>query len=230
MHHTNQGGIVSTPSDPGSGQQPDPWAAPPSDPSGQAAPPPPSYGQQPPPAYGQQPPPAYGQPPAYGGAPQPGYGQAPYGGPQPGYGQAPYGAPQPGYGYQAPPTYAYASWFKRVGAAFIDYFGLAIIAVILFLAHAIILGLLVDLAAFVWALYNAYQGGATGQSFGKKTLGLRLLNETTGQPIGGGLGIGRYFLHIIDGIPCYIGYLWPLWDSKKQTFADKILKSVVINV
>ncbi|MDQ1539752.1 MAG: hypothetical protein QOH29_478, partial [Actinomycetota bacterium] len=28
----------------------------------------------------------------------------------------------------------------------------------------------------------------------------------------------------------YLGYLWPLWDSKRQTFADKILKTVVVNV
>jgi uncharacterized RDD family membrane protein YckC len=202
---------VSTPSDPGSGQQPDPWAAPPADASGQGAPPP-----MPPP------PPAYGQPA------QPAYGQPPYGGPQPGYGQAPpVGAP--GYGYQPmAPTYAYASWGPRVLAALIDYFVLFFIGFILILAHAPVIGALVYVAGLVWALYNAYQGGATGQSYGKKMIGIRLLREATGQPIGGGLGIGRYFLHIIDGIPCYIGYLWPLWDAKKQTFADKIVGSVVI--
>jgi hypothetical protein len=52
--------------------------------------------------------------------------------------------------------------------------------------------------------------------------------EATGQPVGGGLGIGRYFLHIVDSIPCYIGYLWPLWDAKKQTFADKLVKTLVV--
>jgi uncharacterized RDD family membrane protein YckC len=85
------------------------------------------------------------------------------------------------------------------------------------------------LAAIVWGLYQAYQGGQTGQSMGKKMAGTRLLSEQTGQPIGGGLGIGRYFVHIIDSIPCIpVGYLWPLWDAKRQTFADKILKTVVI--
>jgi uncharacterized RDD family membrane protein YckC len=43
------------------------------------------------------------------------------------------------------------------------------------------------------------------------------------------LAIGRSFVHIIDGIPCYLGYLWPLWDAKKQTFADKIMGTVVVN-
>ncbi len=242
---------MSTPSDPGSGQ-PDPWAAPPPDTSGQGAPPPPAappaYPQappaypppppayeQPPPAYG-QPPPAYGQPP-YGG-PQPGYGQPPYGGPQPGYGQAPppgygqmpppqYGQPQPGYGYQQGPSVAYANWGQRVGSAVIDWVIPGIIASV-FRAVSEGLYLIVALIALVWVLYNAYQGGKTGQSLGKRALGTRLVRSRDGQPIGGGLAIGRYFLHILDGLPCFLGYLWPIWDSKRQTFADKIVGSVVI--
>ena len=78
-------------------------------------------------------------------------------------------------------------------------------------------------------LYNAYLSGVTGQSIGKKQAGIRLLRESDGQVIGGGLGIGRYFLHILDALPCYIGFLWPLWDAKKQTFADKILHTVVVD-
>jgi uncharacterized RDD family membrane protein YckC len=52
----------------------------------------------------------------------------------------------------------------------------------------------------------------------------------TGQPVGVGLAIGRYFVHILDALPCYLGFLWPLWDSKRQTFADKILSTVVVKV
>ncbi len=29
---------------------------------------------------------------------------------------------------------------------------------------------------------------------------------------------------------CYLGYLWPLWDKKKQTFADKIFGTYSIKV
>jgi hypothetical protein len=25
-----------------------------------------------------------------------------------------------------------------------------------------------------------------------------------------------------------VGYLWPLWDDKRQTFADQVMKTVVI--
>jgi uncharacterized RDD family membrane protein YckC len=225
---------VSTPSDPGSGQQPDPWAAPPPDGTGQGAPPPappygapqPGYGQQPPPGYGQQPPPGYGQqpPPGYQ-QPAPGYGQPPYGGPQPGY--AP--APPIGYGqgYGAAPTAQYAGWGQRVGSACIDYVIPGIIASSFRLVSTPLYALL-SLATLAWAIYNSYQGGSTGQSVGKKLLGIRLVRANDGQVIGGGLGIGRYFLHILDALPCLIGYLWPLWDAKKQTFADKIVGSIVI--
>jgi uncharacterized RDD family membrane protein YckC len=171
----------------------------------------------------------YGTPPPdYGSTPQ-GYGAAPQG-----YGTPPaYGAPQ---GYGAPSPFGQpggpqlATWPLRVQSALVDYVGPAILAdlVQIFVNRA--LGTLLALAAFGWALYNAYLQGTTGQSYGKKYAGTRLLREQDGQVIGGGLSIGRYFLHILDGISCLIGYLWPLWDSKRQTFADKIVKSVVIKV
>ena len=49
-----------------------------------------------------------------------------------------------------------------------------------------------------------------------------------GQPVGFGLAIGRQFLHILDSLPFYIGYLWPLWDERRQTFADKVADTVVV--
>ena len=138
-----------------------------------------------------------------------------------------YGPPPPGYG--APPPGAageLASWGLRVQSALIDVVVPFIVAdVIYYISH--VLGALVWLAAIAWALYNAYLGGETGQSTGKKMAGTKLINMQTGQPIGGGMGIARYFVHILDGF-CLLGYLWPLWDAQKQTFADKILSTVVV--
>ncbi len=59
-------------------------------------------------------------------------------------------------------------------------------------------------------------------------LGIRLVRELDGQVVGPGLSIGRAFVHVVDSAPLYIGYLWPLWDDNKQTFADKILKTLVV--
>ncbi len=61
-------------------------------------------------------------------------------------------------------------------------------------------------------------------------IGTRLLSEETGQPIGTLNAFLRDLCHIIDAIICYVGFLFPLWDAKRQTLADKIMKTVVIPV
>jgi uncharacterized RDD family membrane protein YckC len=122
-----------------------------------------------------------------------------------------------------------AQWPQRALGGLIDYVGPGVVYSILARISSA-LGLIAALALFAFVLYNAFLNGSTGQSIGKKVVGLKLISEETGQPIGGGMGILRYFLHIIDSIICYIGWLFPLWDAKRQTIADKILKTVVINV
>ncbi|MCO6009370.1 RDD family protein [Actinoallomurus purpureus] len=213
----------------------------------------PGYGQQQQPGYGQQQP-GYGQQqPGYGQQQQPGYGQD-YGqqqgyGQQPGYGQQDYGQ-QPGYGQQQP-AYGqqypqqgygtgynqgqYASWIYRVGGFIIDLLIALVPYGILYAIGGaigggvgglvIFLGFLVYLGLILWM---KYQEGTTGQTPGKKLLGIKLIKEDTGQPVGFGLAVGRFFAHILDGLACYIGYLWPLWDDKSQTFADKVCTTIVV--
>jgi uncharacterized RDD family membrane protein YckC len=149
-----------------------------------------------------------------------------------GYGQpSGYAAPTPGW--SGPPI---AEWPKRAGAYLIDWIGpFIVVAVVSVILGAIsdVLGFLVStvgyLAALGWALYNAYLAGQTGQSYGMQQFKIRLLKEADGQPIGGGMGIARAFINIVNSLPCYVGWLWPLWDPKKQTFTDKILSTVVID-
>lgn len=180
------------------------------------------YGQQ---SFGQQP---GGQQPF--GQPQPGQAPPPYGQP---YGQpAPFG--QPGAPFGAPRNYA--NWGQRAGALIIDQappLVLYLIALILTFTGARMIGLILygvaGLVALGWAVYNRWiQQGNTGQSLGKRVLGIKLIAEQTGQPVGVGTAILRDICHIVDGLPCYIGYLWPLWDDKSQTFADKIVSSIVV--
>ena len=203
---------------------------PPQDPYGQPANPDP-YGQQgQPDPYGQPDQAPYGQPPAYGQNP---YGQAP----PPPYGQAPYGQ-QP---YGAVGGQSYAHWLKRVGAYLIDSLLTLVAYIPAFIGAALMsgndgsaIGLLLTLvgyalaiAVFVWN--TCIRQGRTGYSIGKGVMGIKLIKFDTGQPIGAGMSFLRQIVHIVDSLPCYIGYLWPLWDSKRQTFADKILSTVVID-
>jgi uncharacterized RDD family membrane protein YckC len=110
----------------------------------------------------------------------------------------------------------------------IDYFAPYLIAIILF-AVSHILGELAWAAAFVFIIYNKYIEGETGQSYGKKIAGTKLVRMQDGANIGGGMGIVRWICHILDGF-CLVGYLWPLWDAQRQTFADKIMSTYVVKV
>ncbi|MEU9120265.1 RDD family protein [Streptomyces sp. NPDC048506] len=91
----------------------------------------------------------------------------------------------------------------------------------------IILAILIGLAAGIFILVKE---GSTGQTPGKKALGIKLVKESTGQPIGFGMAFVRKICHALDSLACDIGYLWPLWDEKSQTFADKIVGTVVVKV
>jgi uncharacterized RDD family membrane protein YckC len=92
-----------------------------------------------------------------------------------------------------------------------------------------IIGLVLMLIAVGWQWYNRWLvAGRTGQSMGKRVLKTKLVAEVNGQPIGAVNAFLRDLLHILDGA-AYIGYLWPLWDTKRQTFADMIMKTVVVD-
>ncbi len=56
------------------------------------------------------------------------------------------------------------------------------------------------------------------------------ISESTGEPIGPGMAFVRDICHILDSLACYIGWLFPIWDAKRQTFADKIVSTIVIPV
>jgi len=205
------------------------------------------YGQQ---EYGQQ---AYGQPDYGQQAGQQGYQQQPYG--QQGYGQQAYpagGYAQPGYGQAIQVRTDYAHWGRRVGAYLIDFAPNLVGQIIFFIGYVsfissyarsggtgdpsaagfvpMVIGFIVALAALGWQIYNRWiTAGKTGQSLGKRVMKIALISEETGQPIGGLNAFLRDLVHILDGI-AYVGFLWPLWDEKKQTFSDKILKTAVIDL
>lgn len=88
---------------------------------------------------------------------------------------------------------------------------------------------LLSLAGLAFTIWNrAFRQGRTGQSLGKQLVGLRLLNEQTMAPMGAGMAFVRDLAHYVDGAAMYVGYLWPLWDPKRQTFADKMCRTVVV--
>ncbi|HEY6424032.1 MAG TPA: RDD family protein [Pseudonocardiaceae bacterium] len=88
-----------------------------------------------------------------------------------------------------------------------------------------VVGYLGLLSFIVWNSW--YLQGTSGQSIGRRVAKTKLVKIETGQPVGFGLACARHFCHMLEFV---IGYLWPLWDDKRQTFADKIVGTVVIRV
>lgn len=152
----------------------------------------------------------------------------------------------------APVRVDYAIWNRRVRARLIDqipsYLGLTIFCVgylilIVQLARSdgftfdfegaavvMIIGLAVMLASLGWVAYNRWLiAGRTGQSLGKRVTKIRLIGADTNAPIGPRNAFLRDLVHILDALTI-VGYLWPLWDHKRQTFADRIMKTVVISL
>jgi uncharacterized RDD family membrane protein YckC len=92
-----------------------------------------------------------------------------------------------------------------------------------------IIGLSVILASMIWVAYNRWMiAGRTGQSLGKRVTKIRLLGEASDAPIGPGNACIRDLVHLLDALTI-VGYLWPRWDDRRQTFADKIMKTIVVN-
>lgn len=126
------------------------------------------------------------------------------------------------------PSSARAGFWRRFVAALLD-------GIILGAAAGIV-GAILDIDrngtnGLSWLLgiaYYTYFEGSTGQTMGKRALGIRVVSLEGGGSIGYGRALIRYFGRIVSTIPLLLGYLWMLWDKEKQTWHDKFARSVVV--
>lgn len=150
---------------------------------------------------------------------------------------APYGA-APSHG-GATGFSGYSSWGKRFGATIVRGVSLipaylpAGVGVAIGGAISDALGVILALLGAVYFLAVAIrfyiQRGHLGTDIGDAVVGQVLVREATGAPMGSGWSIfGRNLLSFVNSLPFYLGWLWPLWDAKRQTFVDKILSTVVV--
>ena len=94
------------------------------------------------------------------------------------------------------------------------------------LAAAIIIGL-IGLVVVMFIYLRAL--AKSGQTWGRKIVGVKVVKATTGLAPGWGAAIGRtLFAYFISANICYLGYLWMLWDKQKQTWQDKVAGTIVI--
>jgi hypothetical protein len=73
---------------------------------------------------------------------------------------------------------------------------------------------------------QSYFEGTTGQTLGKKALGIYTIKKDTGEFLGGAIGIGRQLLHILDTLAFFTGWIVGLFITR--TYADMIVGSTVV--
>ena len=160
----------------------------------------------------------------------------------PGVAPTPYTYTQHGYGYSYGPAFAYSGFWRRVGAYFLDGFILAVPTRIIALAassgssgatfgYGLTPGASVAISiinTLVGVAYYAVLEGTRGQTIGKLALGIKVVDANDGGYIGIPRGIGRYFARFLSAIALGLGYLWMLWDDRKQCWHDKLVGCVVV--
>lgn len=142
----------------------------------------------------------------------------------------------------------YANLGSRIVAIIIDLIILSLVVVII----ALPLGLLAGLSAIgnptqlfvariaffvsfmvlnvlVWLLYFTYFEGTSGQTLGKKIMGIKVVKENGDQPSFMDALI-RTILRIIDGIAFYlVGFIVILVSEKKQRLGDMAAGTIVVD-
>ena len=92
----------------------------------------------------------------------------------------------------------------------------------------LVVGAVLSVAALGWSVYNRWVlAGRTGQSVGKRVMRTWLVGLADGRPVGVLNAFLRDLLHVLDRV-AYVGFLWPLWDERRQTLSDKLMQTVVV--
>ena len=163
--------------------------------------------------------------PVYQAAPVPMMAGAPYGNaaesfstPPPFPGSAPGFAVPPSIPLGPAPHFGRASFWERMGAAFLD---LILIGIVAHLIHGPAFGLLVALAYFagMWAWKGTTIGGIV--------LGIKVI-RLDGRPINLLVALVRGMAAAFSTMVLFLGFLWIIWDTDKQGWHDKIAGTVVV--
>ncbi|WP_445168034.1 RDD family protein [Mycolicibacterium sp. Dal123E01] len=131
-----------------------------------------------------------------------------------------------------------ANWPARAGAFAVDvFFGAGVVLTALLVAWAAPLRgwlwwVAVVLAGVVFlamALNRLLLPSITGWTLGRSLAGIVVVRRD-GAPVGPWRLLLRDIAHLIDTAAVFLGWLWPLWDPRRRTFADLIVGTEVRRV
>lgn len=124
-----------------------------------------------------------------------------------------------------------ASWTPRAGALALDILpGVALLAAAVLVALSVPLrgtwwwvGVCTGAVAIVSTAFNRLLLVALGrQSLGRAVVGIVVVRRN-GKPVGPWWLLLRDLAHLLDTAAVLLGWLWPLWDPRRRTFADLLL-------
>jgi Mce-associated membrane protein len=131
-----------------------------------------------------------------------------------------------------------ARWHIRAAAFVVDVLpGLAVVATMGLVWRAVPVGsawwwLTVSVlaaAALLTMINRVVAPAVSGWSLGRALMGIAVV-----LPDGTSAGVGRLLCrdlaHLLDTISVFVGWLWPLWDPRRRTFADLLLGTEVHRV
>ncbi|MEX1254138.1 MAG: RDD family protein [Dehalococcoidia bacterium] len=150
----------------------------------------------------------------------------------------------------SPPS-DYIDFWPRCGAYIIDYilsgvitFGAAVAIIVVASVVAFLFGdfafqededaavgaaaILGIIAATSLTFAYFWFGNSWGGTPGKRLVGMLVVDSRHGGDLGLGRGFLRLFIWTLGALPLYLGWLWCIWDAKKQAWHDKAARSVVV--
>lgn len=130
----------------------------------------------------------------------------------------------------------HAPWHKRAAAFLIDVIAPVVCMLAVFELWDVLQrpgwGLAaiaaVYLALWAFLVWNSvFEQGRTGRTIGKSFVGIRVVDGADGRPLGWFRAFTRNVAHVIDVVPLLLGWVWPIWSRRKQTFSDMLSGSIV---
>lgn len=130
----------------------------------------------------------------------------------------------------------------RLAALLLDWVLLGFLTMLLILVLGMVLGLLtaytpdqglavdrlaVGIAILLSVAYYVVAWAKSGQTIGKGALGIKVVGAD-GKPPSGGKALLRYIGYIVSGLVVALGFLWVVFDRKRQGWHDKIAGTYVV--
>ncbi len=78
------------------------------------------------------------------------------------------------------------------------------------------------------AFYFVYFHGSTGRTPGKGLVRIQVV-RVSGEPLTFGPAFLRWVGYLISALPLFAGFVWIIFDGKKQGWHDKLAQTVVIH-